>query len=527
MSAGGLARLNQARGNDGMTGLGTVRRAGASALVLIGVFSVILTVGAGVANATGPVRNYTDPSINVPSGIASGSDGALWFTNTGNNSIGRITTSGVVSSYGDPTINGPSGITSGPDAALWFTNESSNSIGRITTSGAVSNFTDPSISDPVDIAAGSDGALWFVNKVNNSIGRVTTSGAVSNYSDPSISSPLSIAPGPDGALWFTNHGNNSIGRITTSGAVSNFTDPTISGPYGIAAGPDGALWFTNGGGSSIGRITTAGTVTNFTDSTIDAPGAITAGSDGALWYGNCLDSCSSIGRITTSGVVSNIADPTINSPGVVASGPDGNLWFPNFGNSSIGEIIVGAPYLEVNPSAGPSKTQIALSGGGFAAGETVKVTWNTGLSSPATDVLCSTVANGGGNFSCSASVPKAAGAVGSHKIGAKGSTSHTKVTATFTLQKTIVKAGSEWTITSSLGPCEVQTFSSGGNWTADLYGDQGTFVGGGTTISEDFTAGQHAGLTWSGQYSKPPGSYQGPSSFAGTITMSPGATAGC
>ena len=67
----------------------------------------------------------------------------MWFTNPGNNSIGRITTSGVVTNYTSPTIDLTYGgsITAGPDGALWFTNLGNNSIGRITTSGVVTNYT--------------------------------------------------------------------------------------------------------------------------------------------------------------------------------------------------------------------------------------------------------------------------------------------------------------------------------------------------------------------------------------------------
>jgi hypothetical protein len=81
--------------------------------------------------------------IDEPRGITAGPDGALWFTNAGSNSIGRITTSGTVTSYTSTTIRSPAGITAGPDGALWFTNGYSNSVGRITTSvtPAISGFT--------------------------------------------------------------------------------------------------------------------------------------------------------------------------------------------------------------------------------------------------------------------------------------------------------------------------------------------------------------------------------------------------
>jgi virginiamycin B lyase len=502
-------------------------------VMVIGVLSATLFSIATSAQASNVIQNYTDSSINAPGGITTGPDGALWFTNSGNSSIGRITTSGAITNFTDPTINKPTGMTTGPDGAMWFTNEGNYSIGRITTGGVVSNFTDPSINDPVSITSGSDGALWFINKGTGTIGRITTSGLVSSYSDTSISNPLTITAGSDGALWFTNNGNNSIGRITTSGVVSNFTDPTIDGPYGITAGPDGALWFTNGTGNTIGRITTTGTVTSFSDSSISAPGEISVGSDGALWYGNCANSCTSVGRITTGGDVFNYSDPSINSPGGLVDGPDGNMWFSNFGNNSIGEITVGVPYVVASPAAAFSGSQIGLSGSGFAAGEKVKVSWNTGLSSPKSDALCSAVASGGGTFSCGATIPDAAdaGAVGAHTITATGKTSHAKATTTFTLFSTKITPGSQWTLRIySFGFCEVQTFSTGGTFSSDQGGDQGTYTNKKTSVTEAWTAGVLSGENWSGKYSSTYQRYQAPNgsgNIPGTVTLSPGAAAGC
>jgi virginiamycin B lyase len=42
---------------------------------------------------------------------------------------------GKVTIYSARVIDGPRGITAGPDGALWFTNNGNNSIGRITTTG--------------------------------------------------------------------------------------------------------------------------------------------------------------------------------------------------------------------------------------------------------------------------------------------------------------------------------------------------------------------------------------------------------
>ena len=102
-------------------------------------------------------------------------------------------------------IDEPVGIAAGPDGALWFTNRGSNSIGRITTAGVVTDYTDTGITDP-GITAGPDGALWFTNDGNNSIGRITTTGVVTNYTGSRHRPALRDHRGPDGALWFTNYG---------------------------------------------------------------------------------------------------------------------------------------------------------------------------------------------------------------------------------------------------------------------------------------------------------------------------------
>ena len=121
-------------------------------------------------------------------------------------------------------IHRPQGITAGPDGALWFTNYDNSSIGRITPGGKVSSFTDKGISRPYGITTGPDGALWFTNGTH-AIGRITTSGKIKSFSRKGVivsPPPDGITSGPDGALWFTNYYDDSVARITTAGVVTRF-----------------------------------------------------------------------------------------------------------------------------------------------------------------------------------------------------------------------------------------------------------------------------------------------------------------
>jgi streptogramin lyase len=341
------------------------------------------------AGSGGVVTTYR--GISLPEGITTGPDGALWFANRGNNSIGRITTAGTITNYSDPSIGQPEGITVGADGALWFENVGDSSIGRITTAGTVSSFPVSGIGgaayySPHGITAGPDGALWFTMAGADSIGRITTAGVVTMYSVDGMSAvgPRSITVGPDHALWFTSGGG--IGRITTEGVVTTY-DSGGAGADAITAGPDGALWFA--GYESIGRITTVGAITHYanphvvaSDMIAGSDGAlwftgnvngrittagsittyggragtgITSGPDGALWLTNVRDNVgpgreNSIGRISTSGSVSSYYS-SVNGPVDMVAGSDGALWFTNISSNSIGRITTDGTLTTFYPPA--------------------------------------------------------------------------------------------------------------------------------------------------------------------------------
>lgn len=67
-----------------------------------------------------------------------------------------------------------------------------------------------------------------------------------------------------------------------------------------------------------------------------------------------------------------------------------------------------------------------------------------------------------------------------------------------------IKNGAQWTNEVNGGLCEVQTFSSNGTWTSDLYGDSGTWSGGGDRIDIKWTGGDEAGLTFHGPFTTTP-----------------------
>lgn len=129
------------------------------------------TVVAGSLNAATAVPALATQLIEYPvagsgpNGIVSGSDGALWFTDAGHNTIDRMTADGhVTNQYPIPTMNSiPTDIT-GPltDGSLWFLemNGLTVNIGKVTLTGDVTEYSTGS-GRTSGIAVGSDANIWF------------------------------------------------------------------------------------------------------------------------------------------------------------------------------------------------------------------------------------------------------------------------------------------------------------------------------------------------------------------------------
>jgi streptogramin lyase len=361
-------------------------------LRIVAALVIALAAGLGglVTGATAQPLVVTDFPVltpnSAPTGITTGPDGNLWFTQPGANKIGRITPTGVVTEFFLTTPNGiPTGITSGPDGNLWFTLQGANKIGRITAfigpMGPVGTVTEFFVitpnSAPTDITTGPDGNLWFTQRDANKIGRIVPAGPLEGtvtefFVITPNSAPTGITQGPDGNLWFTQKSANKIGRIVPSGLLEgtvtefNVISPN-SGPTDITTGPDGNLWFTQRTANKIGRIVPSGlqegTVTEFFVITPNSGlEGITKGADGALWF--TQNAVSQFGRITPAGTVTEFDAPTVSSgPLGITSGPDNRIWFTEATANRIARVTIRLTVLTVNKVQSGSGTVFSVPAG--------------------------------------------------------------------------------------------------------------------------------------------------------------------
>src|SRR5262249_54056797 len=153
-----------------------------------------------------------------------------------------------------PTQNsGPEVLTLGPDGAIWFTKTTSDGVGRITLSGALSEFHLQQFNRPRALISGPDGNLWITAN-DEQMGRLSPSGQFKRIGFTlANATTYGIASGSNDTLWFTEPLANRIGSITLStSAIIHFPIPTVnSSPFGITLGPDRALWFTEFDGNQI------------------------------------------------------------------------------------------------------------------------------------------------------------------------------------------------------------------------------------------------------------------------------------
>ncbi len=315
-----------------------------------------------------------------PSGITTGPSGDIWFTENGQDRIGRIRPDLPVDEFiipADVLHSSPTAITAGPDGNMWFIENGTRKISRITPNGTITQFSLPStINYPIDITSGPDGRLWFTELTptrgtgtSGAVGNVTVNGTINEMTIDAVTA--NITRGPDNALWFTTYG---LGRITTNGQYRVF--PTGSPPdgqlltsgiiqtdqlptYDVTTGPDGALWFTyyrpqifdpedepagiagvpiDVDFPTIGRMTTDGVLTSFFSPEYPTlqPASITRGPEDNLWF-TAADG--SVWRINLAGSMAQIVLPTENeTAGGLTAGADGRIWFTQPMNSRIGSI---------------------------------------------------------------------------------------------------------------------------------------------------------------------------------------------
>lgn len=196
------------------------------------------------------------PSIAVPdvgtaesiTDVAPGPDGNVWFTVPSVNRFGFATPAGTAGSFALPPDGVPVSIATGGDGALWFTRRFPGSIVRRDPNGSLTSFTVglPAGAQPFALALGPDGNLWFTDGDAPQVGRITPAGTITMF--PAVASSKIVA-GPDGKLWLAGGST-----VTTDGVFTPRTLPADT----LAVGADGNVWGVKLTTGAVSRLSLGG-----------------------------------------------------------------------------------------------------------------------------------------------------------------------------------------------------------------------------------------------------------------------------
>jgi sugar lactone lactonase YvrE len=281
-----------------------------------------VTTLAGTAGIVGGSVDDTGPAAEFfnPRGITTDRDGNLYVADTFNNNIRKITPAGVVTTLAGnfrhfgpsgsvgsadgvgtaALFAGPTGITADRAGNLYVTDTGNNTIRKITLAGVVTTFAGTAgvvgsangtgsaaqFNHPQGIAADRAGNLYVADTGNQTIRKISAKSVVSTLAGTAQlagsqdgTGPAAVFNGPTGIttdkagnLYVTEVINNTIRKITPAGVVTTLagnvqlfgsagsadgigTAALFNAPSGITSDRTGNLYVADTGNDTIRKIT--------------------------------------------------------------------------------------------------------------------------------------------------------------------------------------------------------------------------------------------------------------------------------
>jgi uncharacterized protein (TIGR03437 family) len=321
--------------------------------------TIATIAGTGVAGDAGDGSAALEAQLKAPQGVFAAPDGSLYIADTGNNRIRRVTADGLIHPFAGTGHTGfsgdgsaallaemymPTGLAMGPDGSLYFADTANNRIRRIDPSGnietvagsmgGIPTFTNnccfrgdggPAASAllyaPLGLAVGSDGTLYIADTKNSRIRQVNAAGIIStiagggnSFSLPAVATqavvnlPTNVVLLPDGSLLTVA----SFPYTVKNGMLNSYANSGIftSGGY-AAVDAQGHAYFSDPFNNVVWTAATAQTTTQIYA--------------GQLYYGTGVEGGSALG-------------PNFNAPLGLAIGPDGSLYVADGLNARVRKI---------------------------------------------------------------------------------------------------------------------------------------------------------------------------------------------
>jgi len=260
---------------------------------------------AGLAGSSGSNEGTGSAArFNVPIGVAVDSSHAIYVSDSGNQTVRKVTPDGVVTTVaglagnaGSTDASGsaarfyyPSGIALDASGTLYVSDSWNHALRKVVPGGLVSTWAglpehagtaDGSGSSArfhlaCDLTVDALGNLYVADAANNLIRKVTPAGVVSSYfmGSDTFNLPMGVAIDAAGNIFVADQRVHVVRKITQSGVVSIYAgspgmagsadgDPStarLSSPRSLAVDSSGNVYVSENGNHTIRKITPAGVV---------------------------------------------------------------------------------------------------------------------------------------------------------------------------------------------------------------------------------------------------------------------------
>ena len=410
---------------------------------------------------TGPTGLATDPNGNVyfaEGSIATGSglgngDFRVWKITISSGILNVVAGNGIASYSGDggaaavAQLNGPASIAVDASGNLYFADSLNHRVRRITAAGRIDTVagngtpgfsgdggpaTSAQLNSPLGVAVDNSGNIYVADTDNNRIRKVSGNGVIATIAGngnasffgdetsallASIHAPEGLVVAPDGTIYIADTLNQRVRRMTPDGVIhtlagngnaafsgdgSDATQVSLNLPTGVALDGAGNAYIADRGNNRVRKVTPAGAI-----STIAGNGNTGGGGDGFAATGAPLagpqnvavDSAGNVyiaefdrndlRKVGTDGTISTFAGnglccysgdggpaaaASLNAPWGVATDNVGNIYFTDFGNNAVRAIASASGV----PSIGTVANGASNLQGPIAPGEVV-VIYGSGL----------------------------------------------------------------------------------------------------------------------------------------------------
>lgn len=276
-------------------------------------------------------------SKDIPTVIATGTEGSVWFTIDFADAIGRVRGE-KIERLKKPTGNlEPIGLAVANDGSAWFTDAQAKQVSHISADGKIDSITlEMPIAKLGQIAIAPDGSPWFAEGSAYSITRIKDGKLDRRVIESQRGGPFGVTVARDGTVWATLQAGNQILRIATDGAMKSFDIPTRnSSPSDIAVDGQGSVWFVQFRGNKLGKMSGE----KFEEFSLGeqnaGPTGLAVARDGSVWMGLLRE-----GKLARfkNGKFERIDLPRPNArPYSVAVDKEGNLWYTDI-SGFVGKI---------------------------------------------------------------------------------------------------------------------------------------------------------------------------------------------